>query len=230
MIAEAHSSLAFAKFAFDWDWRSAERGFKRAIDLNPSYPTARQWYAEYLTAMGRFDEAKKEIERAQELDPLSLIINAIGARVFYFAREYDWAIEQCLRTLKMDPDFFVARDDLGLIYLQKEMYEEALVEFQKVNFLIGIGLTYIKIDKIAEAQQILHDLTELSAQSYIRLGLASTAQLYFALGEIDQGFRCLEEAYEERSSGLTRLKIDPLYDSVRSNPRFKALLKRMGLE
>ncbi len=125
-LAEAHAALAFIKAAYDWDWPGAEREYRRAIELNPNYETAHQWYAEYLSGMGRHEEAIAEIRRAKEIDPLSLIINAVEAWVLYYAREYDQAIAQGQKVVEMDPHFAEVYEYLKRCYDQKGMYREAM--------------------------------------------------------------------------------------------------------
>lgn len=229
-LAEAHNSLAYASFIFDRDWASAEKGFKRAIELNPNYAAAHQWYGELLTARRRFDEAIKEIRRAQELDPLSLIINAMSGRTYYYAREYDRAIEQYRKTLEIDPDFFFAYRDLGKVYVQKKIYEEALAAEKKANDEAWIGIAYAKMGKFDEARNVLENLIERSKRSYSPQLFYKIAILYFSLEETDHGFKWLDAAYEERDSQLLRINVEPIFDGVRSDPRFKAMLKRLGLE
>jgi serine/threonine protein kinase len=228
LLAEAHNSLAYVKYIYEWDWPGAERGFKHSISLNPNYATARQWYAELLTIMGRFDEARQEIKRAQELDPLSLIINAIGGWPYMYAGKYDQAIEHFQKTLEMDPDFRPAHTYLARTYLGKGMYEEALREYEILNDLDGIGLAYAKMGMKKEAHQVLNELRERAKHTPIRP--AGVALIYFALGDYDTGFEWLEKAYKERGYGMSRLKVSPEYDSIRSDPRFKALLKKMNLD
>jgi len=232
-LAEAYTSLAMVKASLEWDWAGAERDYKRAIELNPGYATAHHWYAFHLTGLGRHDEAIAETKLAQELDPLSLVISRNLGQFFYYARQYDKAIEALQRTIDMDPSFSQVHLSLGVAYLQKSMYEEALAEFQKEISQTGIGITaigitYAKMGRREEALQLLDDLINKSKEEYVPpLGMA---RFYFALGENDQGFRWLEKAYEDRDSGLWAIKVNPLYDSVRSDPRFKAILKKMGLE
>jgi len=237
MLAEAHTSLAFALLDYDWDWEAAEREFKRAIELNPNYPTAHQWYAEYLAMMGRFDEAIIEIERAQDLDPLSLVMKAIGGYVFHFSRQYDQGIEQCQKVLDLNPSYIPAHIYLGRNYLSKGMHEEAIAEFQKALdlseglLLISqshLGYAYAASDKRDEAQKTLDQLDERSKQSYVRP--STFAFVYQGLGENDRVFELLEKGYKEKDIWLAFLKVNPLYDSIRSDPRFKALLKKMNFE
>ncbi|MFQ5866060.1 MAG: protein kinase [bacterium] len=236
-LAEAHTSLGSIKMGYDWDWEGAERQFKRAIELNPSYATAHHWYALYLMRMARFDDAIKEIKKAHELDPLSLVINRAMGNVFLRARRYDQAIDALKRTNEMDPNFSLVPFFLGRVFFQKSMYEEALAEFRKEKELsmgwwpvieVYIGLTYVRMGKRGEAQEVLHNLIERLEQTHYFPEVL--AALYFTLGKKDQGFEWLEKAYEEGDIGPWRLKIEPIYDGVRSDPRFKALLKKVGLE
>jgi serine/threonine-protein kinase len=237
-LSEAHNSLAWIKMMYDWDWEGAEKEFKRAIELNPGYATAHHWYALYLMRMSRFDDAMEEIRKAHELDPLSLVINRAMGNVFLGARRYGQAIDALQRTNEMDPNFSLMHFLLGKAFLLKSMYEEALAEFQKEKELsmgrwppldLHIGITYVLMGKRGEAQEVLDNLRERLKQTHD--SPAGLAALYFALGKKDQGFEWLEKAYEEGNlKGPWRLKIDPLYDGVRSDPRFKELLKKVGLE
>ena len=232
-LAEAYTSLAMVKASAEWDWLGAESDYKRAIELNPGYATAHHWYAYHLTVLGRHDEAIAEIKIAQDLDPLSLVISRNLGQFFYYARQYDKAIEAFQRTINMDPNFSGVHLNLGRAYLQKSMHEEALSEFQKEmsqtgTGIMAIGITYAKMGKREEAQQVLDDLINRLKEEYVPpLGMAS---FYFALGENDQGFKWLDKGYEDLDSGLWNIKVNPAYDSVRSDPRFKAILKKMGLE
>jgi serine/threonine-protein kinase len=235
-LAEAHNSLAQVMFR-EWDWEGAEREHKRAIELNPNYATAHHWYALVLAYAARFDEAIAEMKRAWELDPLSLIINRNLGLVLYFARRYDKATEQLQKTLEMDPSFSLAHASLGLAYLQKSMYREALMELQKESDIrkgsdavveTWKGIAYVKAGKKSEAQRILDDLLKRAKQVYVSPVLF--AILYFALGEKDLGFKLLDLAYNERDSRLLELQVTPEFDSVRTDPRFVALLKKVGLE
>ncbi|MFB0566642.1 MAG: protein kinase [Candidatus Aminicenantaceae bacterium] len=236
-LAEAHVSLAANKHDYEWDWVGAEREFKRAIELNPGYATAHFWYAYHLVHLARLDEAIKEIKRAHELDPFSLVINRWVGTVFYNAHRFEEAIDALQMTLEMDPTILNIHMMLGLTYLAKSMYEEALAEFQKEKELRGrwhprieacIGITYARMGKRAEAAQVLEDLLERSKKAdFIPYYLA---HFYFALGENDKGFELLEKASEKLRRPLSSLKVDPLLDGVRSDPRFAALLRKMGLE
>ncbi len=234
-LAEAHNSLAFVRAVHDWNWESAEREFKRAIELNPSYATAHQWYAYYLAVMGRHDESIAEAKRAQELDPLSLIINALVGAVFCEARQYDQAIGQCRKALEMERNFIPAHSNLGEAYLRKGMCEEAVSEFQEATnlslgspiFITQLGHAYAVAGKRGEALKILDELKELSKRKYV--SSYGIALIHTAFGKKDQVFQWLEKAYEERDSLLCEIKVEPAFDNMRSDPRFTALLKKMGL-
>ena len=231
-LAEAHNSLAWVRFD-QWDWSGAEIEFRRAIELSPNYATAHQWYAEYLTAMARFDEAIAEIKRAQQLEPASLIINTIVAQTYLNARQYDQAIEQCHKTLELDSNFELAYIYLGLVYMQKGMYEEALAQFKKVKqlgppaMLQFTGLTYAMSGNREAAKRALHELLAMSKQRYI--SSYSIATLYANLGNRDEAFKLLEKEFNERSGSLIFLKVDSQLDNLRPDPRFRDLLRRVGL-
>ncbi|MCK4830867.1 tetratricopeptide repeat protein, partial [bacterium] len=242
-LGEACASQAWIKMYYEGDWEGAERQFKRAIMLNPNYTTAHQWYANYMMNLGRFDEARKEMERALELDPLSPIINCDLGRVLYYSSQYELAIEAFQKTIEIDPNFFLAYHYLGIVYIQKSMYDEALAEFQKekvsikerptsihLPFIIDtwIGITYLKMGKRLEVQGVLSELMKRS--KHLWSVPYSMAILYFSLGERDEGFKWLKKAYEQRDYRLCLLKIDPVFDSIRSDPRFKEMLKKVGLE
>jgi serine/threonine-protein kinase len=234
-LAEAHVSLAHIKYYYDRDWATAEREYKRAIELNPNYPIAHQWYAVYLMSAGRFDEALAQNRRAQELDPLSLPINMTLGWVLLNARQYDQSVEQLRKTLEMDPNFMLAHHRLGLVYEQKGKYDEAIAEFRQVlNLSAGkpLGITalahaYALSGKRAEAQRTLAELQEISKRRYV--SPASIALIYAALGDKDQAFTWLEKADKERDPNLARLTVDPRFDSLRSDPRFADLVRRVGL-
>jgi len=228
LLAEAHNSLATVKSDFDWDWEGAEKEYKRAITLNPNYATAHQWYAEHLIKMGRFEEALTEFNRAQEIDPLSLIVNTIRGWPFQYTHEYDKAIEIYKKTLEMNPDFRPAHLYLADSYRLKGMYEEALKEYKLLNDREGMAITYRKIGKAKEAHRLLNELMERSKHTYVPP--FKFVRIYFELGDNDQGFAWLERAYEDRDYNISRIKTSPIFDNVRSDPRFKAMLKKMGLE
>ncbi|TET69346.1 MAG: tetratricopeptide repeat protein, partial [Candidatus Aminicenantes bacterium] len=235
-LGEAHASLARVKHCFDWDWEGAEMEFKRAIDLNPSYATSHSWYGSLLVHSGRFDEALEEAKRAQELDPLSLVvITSLGNKLFY-QRQYDKAIEQCKRALAINPDFPWTHYVLARIYVQKSEFEEAIAEAQKAVAFSGgsteyqsmLGYIYAMNGKIKEAKNILRQLEELEKKKNVPL--FNRALIYEALGETDQAFSFLEASFERREFGMLTLKVAPELDSLRSDPRFKVLMEKVGLK
>ncbi|MGB7063279.1 MAG: protein kinase [Candidatus Zixiibacteriota bacterium] len=236
MLAEAHNSMAQVMFR-EWDWEGGEREHRRAIELNPNYASAHHWYALLLTYAARFDEAIAEMKKAWQLDPLSLIINRNLGLALYYARRYDQAVEQLQKTLEMDPTFSMVHAALGGVYLQKSMHQEALREFQKEADIQGglnqheqawRGIAYLKAGSRREAHEVLDDLLEQAKRAYV--APTRLASLYFAFREDDEGFRLLNRACEERDSTLLEIKVDPAFDGVRSDPRFKELLKKVGLE
>lgn len=236
-LAEAHCMLAGIKHEHEWDFPGAERLFKQAIMLNPNYATAHQWYAEFLTTMGRHPEAIAEIRKAQELDPLSLIINVMVGATYHFARQYDESIEQSLKTIEMDSNFYYAHAFLGKAYAQKGMHEQAVAELQKAtdlsedDFLVvaWLGHAYAEAGKKGEALTVLKKLEGLSKRRYV--SPADVALVYAGLGDKDQAFVWLEKAYEKRDPFTVKhLKVDPVFDSLHSDPRFRDLLRRTGLE
>jgi len=234
-LAEPHVSLAHVKYYYDRDWAGAEREYKRAIELNPNYPTAHQWYAVFLMSAGRFDEALTEARRARELEPLSLPINMTLGWVLLTARQYDRSIEQLRKTLEMDPNFILTHHRLGLVYEQMGKYDEAIAEFRQVRNLsagkpLGVATlahAYALSGRRAEAQKTLAELQKISEQHYV--SPASIAIIYAALGDKDQAFAWLEKADKERDGVLARLRVDSRFDSLRSDPRFSDLAKRVGL-
>jgi serine/threonine-protein kinase len=232
--AEAHTSLGWAMF-HEWDWAGAEKEFKRAIELNPSYPTAHSMYGEYLMILGRFDEALVEMNRAHELNPLSPFLNlALGYRLYY-SRQYPEAIDQCQKTLAMDASFVPAHVFLGRAYVQRGMYKEAVAELQKAlelsqgdtNELAALGYAYAISHRESESRKILDQLKERSQQTYVQPSLV--AVIYVGLGDKNQAFDWLQKAFEDRSAGLLYLKVDPSFDSLRSDGRFADMLRRVGL-
>jgi tetratricopeptide (TPR) repeat protein len=228
-LAEAHSALAFIKTVYEWDWAGAEREFKRALELNPNYSNAHYFYAfAHLLSMGRMGEADTEIKRALALDPFSLIINTNLGRTYHLARQYDKAIEQYRKTLEMDPSFPRAHERLQEAFEQKGMFEEAIADLEKVNPDHGARLraAYAK-SGIQGYWQTRIDFDKESKQTYVAPYF--TAVKYAALGDKEQAFQWLEKAYEERDTWLVHLKIDPMLDSLRLDPRYANLLARLKL-
>jgi serine/threonine protein kinase/tetratricopeptide (TPR) repeat protein len=235
-LAEAHASLALTKAQYEWDWSGAEREFQRSIDLDPNYPTAHQWYGFYLGATGRAEPAIASIKRAQQLDPLSLIISTTIGFELHLARRYDEAIEQIRKALEMDPSFAVGHWYLGMSYEQKARHGEAIAELQKAFEFSGgnptelgaLGHAYALSGNRQKARQALADLQGLTKRRYV--SPFDTALIYTGLGEKELAFQWLEKAFEDRSWGMVLLKVDPRFDRLRPDPRFGGLLRRMGLE
>ena len=234
-LAEAHASLGFINFSYDWDWTAAEKEFTRAIALNPNYATVHQWYSEYLDDLGRFDEAFAEAKAALMLDPLSLILNENVARVHYFARRFDQAVEGSKKTLEMDSRFPISHLRLGRAYAAKGMLNEAIQEFQLFATLSGntplatasIANALARSGNRRGALRALNELIVLSNQKHVPA--ICFALVYIGLGDRDEAVTRLEEAYKERSDFLLVLSVDPLFDGLRSDPRFQDLLRRMKL-
>ena len=234
-LAEAHAAQALVNLRYDWDWSATEREIKRAIALNPNYATTYHWYADYLVVMGRLEEAIAQIKRAQQLDPLSLIINTVVALRLYHARQYDQAIEQCQKTIEMDPNFSRAHFALGQAYEQQAKYPEAIAALQRATALSptdlftvsALGHAYAVSGQTGKAMKILEELKETSRQRYV--SPHEMAMIYAGLGQKDQAFDWLEKAYADRAWRLPFLKVEPRFDHLRPDPRFTNLVRRVGL-
>lgn len=234
-LSEAHTSLAWVKYRFDWDWRGAEEEFKRALELNPSNAQARQWYSDYLLAMGRFDESLAEIKRARELDPLSIFINWNVGRVHYFERRYDEALAETLRTLEMNPNFSRTYLYLRELYLLKGRGDEALAAHLKLAALTGVSPeriaelkgTYDSGGWKAVWRKEIEWALEDSKRRYVTP--FNIAALYSRVGDKDRTLEWLGKSVEERDGTLVYLKVDQRWDFVRPDPRFADLLRKVGL-
>jgi TolB-like protein/Tfp pilus assembly protein PilF len=231
-LGEAHASLAYAQLFFDWDWSSAEASFRCALEFNPSYATAHHWYAEYLTTLGRMHDSVGELKRAQELDPLSLAIPSALASNFYFERDYDQVVERSRRTLEADPNFVLAYMNLGRAYSQKRMHRNAIAELKKAHELspdsaaikMALGHAYGVAGKKTEATAILDRLRRLAKQRYVPA--FHFAALYSGLGDVEQSFKWLAKARDERCDYFVYLEREPAADPLRQDPRFHALVPR----
>ena len=241
-LAEAYTSRAFVRLAYDWDWLGAQSDFQQALKLNPQYPTAHQWYASYLMQMGKFSLAKAEIEEAHKLDPLSPIIASNTGLYSYYEHKYDDAIARYKVLLQSDPEFWVARHYLALAYVQKGMHTEAIAELRRLikapesgpvpdrvveaesEASASLGFAYGMAGKQAEAKAILDQLDALSTRKYV-------SPLYFAivyagLKDNDKAIEYLDKAFEARHPGLVLIRIEPMFDGLRSDQRFGELIKR----
>ena len=233
-LAEAYASLAFVKLFHEWDWNGASKDFKRAIQLNPNYETAHQWYAIYLSLVGQHDEAIAEVKRAQELDPFSPAINWNVSIILFNARKYDQAIEETSKALIISPDYHRNYMILGFSYIQKGMFSEAILEMQKAvgytgndfKMIANLGYAYGTAGNQAEAEVILNGLIETSKKE--NTNSMTIAGIYIGLGDNDNAINWLEKAFEEHSSLLLLLNIDPIYDPLRSDPRFQDMVDRMN--
>ncbi len=234
-LAEAHTSLAYLKFTYDWDWNAAQHEFERAIALNPGYDNAHHWYSHLLMARGRQNESLAEARRALELSPSDTVMNEHIGWTYLMMRDYDNAIQSCRKALDMDPDFLLAHRVLGMAYLYKGQNDDAVAEFQR-----GVQLSHD--DPVAEAYlarayaaarqndkaiTIVDRQQQLSGQRYIPP--VEVAAVYSALGDSDHAFQWLNRAVEDRSSALVYLNIDRAYDAIRGDPRFAQLLRKVHL-
>jgi len=233
-LSEAETSLATVKFNYDWDWSGAAAGFAKSIQDNPSYATAYQRYSLYLMAMGRPEDSFEQINKARELDPLSISINfSLGWRL-YMARQYDRAIQQLRNTLEMDPSYELPHLVLGMSYAKKGDFGLAIPELRKaVELSHGTPLmtsalanAYARSGNKAEAERLLADLTSESKKEYV--SPYYFAIVYAGLGKPEKAIDWLEKAFADRSNGLVFLKVEPELDDLRSNPRFVALQQKLS--
>jgi tetratricopeptide (TPR) repeat protein len=232
-LSEAHTSLGYCLRAFDWDFDSAGKEFRRAIEINPSYATAHQWNAMNLGLLGRYKEGLVEMRKAENLDPLSLIINSDLAEFLLLTHSYDESIKQSRKIIEMDPAFAIGHKQLGDAYLLKQLDKEAVAELQKAVGLSGgtpiciadLARAYVASGKMNQAAKLLSDLEKSSNASFTHA--PQIAMIYASMGDNEQAMNWLERAYEERfnPSILLRSGFNPL----RSDPRFEDLLRRIGL-
>jgi serine/threonine protein kinase/tetratricopeptide (TPR) repeat protein len=234
-LAEAHSSLADVMELYDWDFSGSEREFQRAIELNPNYATAHHWYADLLDYLGRPEEAKREILRAHQLDPLSLIISHTVGGILLDGRDYDQAIEQFKKTLEIDPNFPVTHQYLALAYGRSGKYEDAIIEMNKAIALAGrrpvyvanLGYIHALSGRTAEANKMLEELMGRAKTEYV--SPYDIASVYAGLGDREKALAWLEKAVQERDLAIISLKVDLYWDRLRDDARFADLLRRVGL-
>jgi DNA-binding winged helix-turn-helix (wHTH) protein/TolB-like protein/Tfp pilus assembly protein PilF len=235
-LGEAHASLAYIEFTYDWDWSTAENEFKRAIALNPNYDTARHWYSHELTALGRQAESMEQARRALELSPGDVVMNEHMGWQYMMAENYSAAIAPCEKALQIDPNFLLGHRVLALSYMYLGRYPEAIAEFQKgvaISHNDPVARAYLARGLAAsgsreEARQILHELLRTAKEGYV--APAEVAAVYTALGDRDHAFEWLNKAYGERTSSLVYLKVDRAYETLRNDSRYKDLLAKMNLE
>jgi adenylate cyclase len=235
-LGEAHASLAYIAFFYDWDRAAAEKGFKRALELNPNNADTHHWYSHFLMSQGRIEESLIQSKRALELSPFDILLNIHLSWHYLYARQYDQAIDQIEKTVEMDKNFAQTYPWLGLILEQKGRYPEAIAAFQKAMKLFPGGSSiaeaelahaYAVSGNREEARKIISGLEKLAKTKYV--SSFQIAAIYAGLGEKDQAFAYLEKAYEERADGLVNLKAEQRFDSLRSDPRFQDLARRIGL-
>ena len=234
-LPEAHASLAALLWLHDWRWDEAQVEFRRSLELDPAYPTANHWYAEYLMTMGKHAEVVSRMKKGQEFDPLSLIINVAVGWALYNARRYDEGIEQLRRTIELDPNYPVTYWILGLLLRKTASHELAMTEGEKGVKLSGgsplmraaLAHTFAAAGRTTEAVQMLDELTELTTHRYVAPYFF--AGIHVGLGDNDRAIDYLEKSYEEHSHWLIYLHMDPSMDGLRDIPRFQNLLHRVGL-
>ncbi|HXC68922.1 MAG TPA: tetratricopeptide repeat protein [Pyrinomonadaceae bacterium] len=234
-LAEAHAVLGFIAYRLEWDWEAAEREYRRAIELSSNFAKGHYWLSLCLRAIGRLDEALAEAKLAHELDPLMFIITVELGRIFYFARYYDQAIKYYREVLELEPTFLPAHFRLGQAYIQKEMYEEAVAELQLAmpptgddpEVLASLAYVYAISGRADKAQEVLKKLKELSLKRHV--SLYHFAIVYAGLDDKEKALKSLQHAHRDGSGLLIGLKVDPMLDSLRTDARFKELMRRIGL-
>jgi TolB-like protein/lipoprotein NlpI len=234
-LAEAHAVLGNVAMSYDWDFSTAEKELKTALALNPNYSTAHEWYAHLLMVEGRYDEALAETNHLLEIDPDTLLFKAVRAENLYYARRYGEAIQEASTVLKLHPDFVLASYWLGCAYREKKMYPEAIATFERARKMTGdwpfivmaLGHAQALAGNTQEARKALNTLTQMR-QTRLIPDLYPAA-IYVGLGDKDRAFHYLNAAYQERVDRLIYLKVEPMADPLRSDPRFAQLLAKVGL-
>jgi TolB-like protein/Tfp pilus assembly protein PilF len=235
-LSEAHTSLGWIKFFFEWDWPGAETSFRRALELNPDSAQGYHWLGWYLGAMGRYEEALSAFERSRELDPLSLIINSASIWCYNVSGQTDKATEQYHKTIELDENYPRAHFWYGLTLLQMNEIEKALEQFETAveisggnpQYLSALAYAYALAERKEEAEELLGSLQRLYRESYV--SPVQMARVYIGLNDMDRAFEWLERAYEESAGWLCLIKVEQIYNPLRTDQRFQALLKKMDLE
>lgn len=234
-LSEAHTALGTVRMFHDWDWDGAGRDLEKALALDPDNAEARLMHGFYLLRLGRFEEALVEAENAQRLDPLAFDKHAAVGEVYFFKRDYEEALRRYRRMLEMDPESGFAHWALGNVYVQKGMYEEAIEAYRKSIPLSGdspdepasLAYAFARAGQREEALKIVRELEDRARNSYVSPVII--AMVHAGLGEADEAFRWLEKGYGQRDSLLTQLGVEPAFDPLRSDPRFRNLVRRVGL-
>jgi adenylate cyclase len=234
-LAEPHTTLGFATWLMDWDWATAEKEFRRAIELNPNYPTAHHWYSRYLRGIGHLEEAFREIKRAAELDPLSMAVMNNVAEIYVDRGDLSSAAKECQRMLDLDPNFWPGHQTLGIVLIKQGRFDEALVEAKKsIQFskrgnasLALLGHVYARLGQRSEVEAVIKELEKRYANK--SADGRDLAVVYAGLDDKDQAFAWLEKAFADRSVFLVFLKLEPLMDTLESDPRWKELERRVGI-
>jgi serine/threonine protein kinase/Flp pilus assembly protein TadD len=234
-LAEAHCALAAVKFWRDWDWSGAERGFDRAVELNPAYATAQMWRSLFLAGMRRMEEAIATVTLALELDPLSRPINLNVARILHFARRYDEAVRQCLRTIEMYPDYGIALRRLGLSYAERGAFPEAIDSLTRATILdpedsealSGLGYAFALSGDFEKAARVERDLEALAARRFV--SAYSFARVQIGLGDVDRAIESLERAFADRQGLMVYISVEPMFERIARDPRLISIADRMAL-
>ena len=233
--SEGYETLALISFWYEWDWQAAEKYCERALDLDPKNTEAHFAYAHLLSNSGRHEKALAEIKLARELDPLSLRNNAAEGQIFFFAKEYDNALDRLKKTIDLDPSFWLSLLFISRVYTEKGMHSEAVEEAKKAAELSGNSQSHAyrayalaRWGKFSEARQVLNELLKTSTETYVPP--YNIALVYHALGERDRALDYLEKGFSERDVRMVFLKVEPYWDTLRSEPRFIDLIKRMNIE
>src|SRR6266849_3509419 len=234
-LVEAHAVLGNVAMSYEWDFPAAEKEFKTALELNPNYPTAHEWYAHLLMVEGRFNEARAETRQALELDPATPLFHVVKAEILYHARRYDEAIDESLSVVKSHPDFVLAYYWLGCAYREKKMYPQAISTFERARRITGdwpftvmaLGHAQALAGNTVEATNALNQLAQMKQTRLVPD--IYPAAIYVCLGDKDQAFHFLAAAYQERVDRLVYLKVEPMADPLRSDPRFDQLLAKICL-